>query len=150
MTLVKYNPFRGMDTLARRMNDFISEFDRDSFFDDIGINDRGFLPKVDIKEDEKKIHLRAEIPGIKKEDLKVTINEDNILQIRGEKKLEEKQENESYIRMERSFGEFVRSFMLPEKVKDDKINAKFVDGVLEISLEKVEPSKPKEIKVSIN
>lgn len=150
MTLVKYNPYRGFDTLAKRMNDFIGEFERDSFFRGGNLGNRAFLPVVDIKEDDKHIYLKAEIPGINKEDIKVSINEDNMLMIRGEKKFEEKQENETFIRMERSFGEFTRSFLLPENVKDEDIKAKFDNGVLEIILEKIEPTKPKEIEVNIN
>lgn len=150
MTLVKYNPFRGFDTLAKRMNDLMSDFEKDSFFRDINFGSRSFLPVTDIKEDEKNIYITAEIPGIDKENIKVTINEDNVLQIRGEKKHEEKKESESYIRMERVFGEFSRSFILPDNVKEDSIKAKFENGVLNITLEKVEPSKPKEIEVSIN
>ena len=148
MTLVKYNPFRGFDSLARRMNNFMGEFERDSFLRDF--NTAGFLPKTDIKEDEKHIYLKAEIPGLSKEDVKVTINDENVLQIRGEKKYEEKKDGESYVRMERSFGEFTRSFLLPDNVKEDEIKAKFENGVLEIALQKLEPAKPKEIEVSIN
>jgi len=150
MTLVKYNPFRGFDSLAKRMNDFISDFEKDSAFRDFGFGSSRFLPVTDIREDDKYIYISAEIPGIGKENIKVTINDDNVLQIRGEKKFEDKKENESYIRMERVFGEFTRSFILPDNVKDDQIKAKFENGVLNITLEKVEPSKPKEIEVSIN
>jgi HSP20 family protein len=150
MALVKYNPFRGFDSLAKRMNDFMGDFENDSLFRDTMYGSRSFVPQVDIKEDDKHIYLAAEIPGLKKEDIKVTINDDNILQIRGEKKYEDKKENESYVRMERSFGEFTRSFMLPDNVKDDKIKAKFDNGVLNITLEKTEPSKPKEVEISIS
>ena len=150
MTLVKYNPFRGFDSLTKRMNSMLSDFDNGSFFDNSFFNSRNYLPAVDIKEDEKHLYIKAEVPGMKKEDIKVTINDDNVLQIKGTKQTEEKNEGESYLRMERSFGEFVRSFILPENVKEDSINAKYTDGVLEISLEKAEPSKPKEIEVSIN
>ncbi len=150
MTLVKYNPFRGFDSLAKRMNDFMSDFDKDSMFRDFNIGSGRFLPVTDIREDEKHIFISAEIPGLGKDNIKVTISDDNVLQIRGEKKHEEKKENESYIRMERVFGEFTRSFILPENVKDDKIKAKFENGVLNITLEKIEPSKPKEIEISIN
>jgi len=150
MTLVKYNPFRGFDSLSKRMNDFMSDFDKDSVFRDFNFGNSRFLPVTDIREDEKHIYISAEIPGISKDNIKVTISDDNVLQIRGEKKHENKEENESYIRMERVFGEFTRSFVLPENVKDDKIKAKFENGVLNITLEKIEPSKPKEIEISIN
>lgn len=148
MTLVRYNPFRTFDSLARRMSDIMGSFERDKFIDNF--NYSGFLPKVDIKEDEKNIFFKAEIPGINKEDIKITINDDKILRIQGVKKHEDKREHESFIRMERSFGEFTRSFVLPENVKEDEVKAEFKNGILEITLEKIEPAKPKEIEISIN
>ncbi len=149
MALVKYNPFRGFEGIIKRMNDLMSDFDRDSFFDNNLLGSRTFLPAVDIKEDEKYIYINAELPGMKKDDIKVTINDENVLQIKGTKKYEDKKEDETYIRMERSFGEFVRSFTLPENVKEDTIKAKYEDGILQISLEKTEPSKPKEIEIKV-
>jgi len=149
MALVKYNPFRGFESIIKRMNDLMADFDRDTFFDNSLLGTRTFLPAVDIKEDEKFIYINAEMPGMKKDDIKVTINDDNVLQIKGVKKYEEKKEDETYIRMERSFGEFVRSFALPENVKEDSIKAKYEDGILTISLEKTEPSKPKEIEIKV-
>lgn len=148
MAIVKFDPFRGFETLARRMNSLMQDFEKGFNFD-FG----GFSPKIDISEDEKHIYLQAEVPGISKEDVKVTITDDNVLTIKGEKKREQKTEDNkegySYIRIERSFGEFCRSFMLPENVKKDSINAKFENGVLNITLEKIEPEKPKEIEVKI-
>jgi len=85
MAIVKFDPFRGFETLARRMNSLMQDFDKGFNFD-FG----GFSPKIDISEDEKHFYLQAEVPGISKDDIKVTITEDNVLTIKGEKKREQK------------------------------------------------------------
>jgi HSP20 family protein len=146
MSIVRFDPIRGFENMAKRVNNFIGEFDRG-----INIEYGNFAPRVDISEDEKNIYLYAELPGLKKEDVKVTINEENVLMLKGEKKREEKTEAEdkSYIKLERTFGAFTRSFILPNNVKTDSINAKFEHGVLNLTLEKVEPKKPKEIEISL-
>ncbi len=149
MNLIKYNPFREFDSLAKRMSGLLNGFDDSGFSDDFGLK-RNIFPAVDIKEDDKNYFLHAEVPGIKKDDIKITMSEDNILQIKGEKKYEDKNEKDNWIRVERGFGEFSRSFALPENVMQDNIKAKYKDGILEITLEKKEPSKPKEIEVKIN
>ncbi len=149
MALIKYNPFAGFDSIVKRMNDLFADFDREKLLPDFSVDYSGFFPKVDIKEDEKNYYIKVELPGVKKEDLKITVNDENILQIRGQKKFEEKKENENYIRMETSYGEFARSFALPENVKKDEIQAKYNDGVLNLTIEKVEPSKPKETEIKI-
>lgn len=148
MSLVKFDPFRNFDTLARRMNTMLTEFDKDMHF-----KDPGFEPIVDIHEDENNIYLEAEIPGVKKEDIKVSINEEHSLVIKGKKERQEKKEENkdgnTYLRIERHFGEFSRSFMLPENVDHEKISAEFKDGVLNVTLSKKEPEKPKELSIDI-
>lgn len=148
MALVKFDPLRGFESLARRMNSLANDFEKG-----FNIEFGSFMPKIDIAEDEKNIFLQVEVPGIAKEDIKLTISDENVLVIKGEKKREgkseEKGEGYSYIRMERSFGEFSRSFMLPDNIKKDSISAKFDNGLLSVQLEKIEPEKPKEIEVSI-
>lgn len=148
MGIVKFDPFRGFESLAHRMNTVLNDFEK-GFSVEYG----SFAPRIDIYEDEKQVYLHAELPGVKKEDVKITINEDNLLTIRGEKRREEKDEEtiekRSYIRIERSFGEFTRSFILPDNVKKDSISAKYEDGILTMTLEKAEPAKPKEMEISI-
>jgi HSP20 family protein len=162
MSLVKFEPFRGFESIARRMNTMMSDFEKG-----FNIEYGSYSPRVDIAEDDKKIYFHVELAGIKKEDVKVTINDDNVLIIKGEKRREERfgspeltdggadggsQESstsKSYLRVERSFGEFVRSFMLPDNVNTENISAKYTDGVLHIELEKVQPTPPKEIPVNI-
>ena len=148
MALVKYDPFRGMEGITRRMQRFM-----DSFDDDVSFGERNFVPQVDISEDEKNIYIHAELAGLKKDDVKVTLNDDNMLTIKGTKKREEKEKDEegkSYMRIERGFGEFSRSFMLPDNVKSDSIKGNFKDGVLDLTIEKEEPKKPKEIDISVD
>lgn len=105
-------------------------------------------PTVDIYEDDGNVVIKAEIPGISKDELDLKIA-DNILTISGEKKKEEKVEENDYCRMERSFGAFSRSYSLPAAVQTDKVKAKFKDGVLEVVIPKTEEALRKEKKIPI-
>ena len=106
-------------------------------------------PKVDVFENDGSYVLKADLPGMKKEDIKIDVN-DGILTITGEKKFEEKTEKDNYVRVERSYGSFTRSFTLTDNVDTENIAAAYKDGVLEITLAKKEEAKPKEIKVEVN
>lgn len=103
-------------------------------------------PSVDIYEEGEKVIIKAEIPGMAKEDINVSIA-DNTVTISGEKKQEEKIEKKDYHREERRYGSFCRRFRLPENVNSDEVNASFKNGVLEICLPKIEGSKQKEITI---
>jgi HSP20 family protein len=105
-------------------------------------------PSMDIFEDKDDIVVKAEIPGMAKDDVNVNVT-DNTLTISGEKKKEEKVEKKDYYRLERSFGSFSRSFHLPAEVQTDKAKATFKDGVLEVRMPKTEEAKKKETKVKI-
>lgn len=148
MSLVRFDPFRGFENLSRRMHDFVGEFDKGFNFE-YG----SFAPRVDIMEDEKTLSVHAELPGIKKEDVKVSINDDNVLIIKGEKKREVKQEekddNCTYIRVERNYGSFSRTFMLPDNINTDSVSANYENGILTLLFDKKEPQKPKEVNVEI-
>jgi len=145
MGIIKVDPFRGFDTMMRRMNDVFDDVQRGGIRFEVG----DFSPRVDIADDEKALTINAELPGIAKDDVKITVNGDNVLTIRGEKKREETQEEKNYMRVERSYGSFTRSFALPDTVDSQNISASFTDGVLTISLAKREPAKPKELEVTI-
>lgn len=106
-------------------------------------------PAVDVAEDKDKFTLKADIPGLKKEEIRVAI-ESGILSIEGERKSEAEQKDKDYHRVERSYGRFVRSFNLGSSVDDSKINANYKDGVLEITVPKVEKAKAKTIDVNVN
>jgi HSP20 family protein len=105
-------------------------------------------PSVDIFEDKNEVVVKAEIPGVKKEDLDVTLTEDTI-SITGEKKKEEKIEKKDYYHWECSYGSFARTFSLPAEVETGKAKAKFKDGVLEIRVPKTEEAIKKEKKIKI-
>ncbi|NIP31009.1 MAG: Hsp20 family protein [Candidatus Dadabacteria bacterium] len=107
-----------------------------------------FSPVVDMYDNNDEIVVKAEIPGMKKEDIKVTTTEDSIT-IKGEMKKEEEVKEDDYYYSERSFGSFSRTLRLPSKVKTTKVDAKFDNGLLEIHMPKAEESKPKEVKISL-
>jgi len=103
-------------------------------------------PDMDIKETDSEIMMKADLPGMKMEDIDVSV-EDGRLVICGERKMEKEEKGKDYVRTERSYGSFSRSFNLGVPVKEDKIRASYKDGVLEVTIPKVEPKKPKKIKV---
>ncbi|HYV05236.1 MAG TPA: Hsp20/alpha crystallin family protein [Blastocatellia bacterium] len=107
-----------------------------------------WAPACDIYETPKEVVVKAELPGLKKEDVNVSI-ENNLLTIYGERKFEEETKKDNYHRVERTYGEFMRSFTLPTFVDFDKINAEFKDGILMLTLPKREEAKPKQIEVKI-
>jgi len=144
MTLVRFEPYRSFERLGRKMNTFMDDFEKGFSFE-MG----GFSPRVDITEDDNNLFVHAELPGLSKDQVKVSVNEERLMTISGDKKKQEKEEGKNYIRNERNFGSFTRSFSLPEYIDVENINAKFENGVLELSLKKIEPPKPKEVEVKI-
>jgi len=105
-------------------------------------------PLVDISEDDKEYLIKAELPEVKKEDVKVTA-EDGTLIIMGERKFEKEEKNKKYHRIERAYGSFGRSFSLPDDASPAKVSAEFKDGVLTVHLAKDEKAKPQQIEVKV-
>jgi HSP20 family protein len=105
-------------------------------------------PLVDISEDDKEYLVKAELPDVKKEDIKLSIHE-NVLSISGERKYEKEEKGKKYHRVERAYGSFLRSFTLPEDADASKISAECKDGILKVHLPKSEKAKPKSIEVKI-
>ncbi len=143
--------------LTRPRNDvaFFPKF-MGSFFEDANqdvaasqTSHHSYVPRVDISEDASNIYVLAELPGLAKEDVKLTVREGTLI-LRGEKKHKDKKEDRNYYRIERRYGEFVRQFSLPENVKEEAVRANFTNGILEITIPKSEPQKPKEHEVPIN
>ena len=108
----------------------------------------GTYPTVDIFEDGNDVVVKAELPGMKKEDIEVNIS-DNVITISGEKKTEEKVEKKDYYRLERSFGSFTRTLQLPSEIQSDKAKAGFKDGVLEVRIPKTEAAVRKVKKIAV-
>jgi HSP20 family protein len=126
----------------------------DLFFNDVGLTDLFnkediLMPVIDISETEKEYVITSEIPGVDAKDLDVTLT-DGILTIKGEKKQENEENEENYHRIERRYGSFERSFRIPEKVKTDKLDATYKDGVFKLSLPKAEVVEAKKIEVKEN
>ncbi len=133
MTLIKFEPMREFETLHDKIQRYFGDFSNFGF----NMNEN-FYPRIDISEDENSINVSAEIPGVKKENIKITL-QDNILTIEGEKKKDSEQKEKNFFRSERMFGSFKRSFTLPEEVDYDSIEAKFEDGMLRIQMKKLIP-----------
>lgn len=131
---------------------FRNEIDRvfDDFFSlrPTEMFDSNWVPAIDVDEDEKKVYVRAEIPGIDEKDISVTL-EDNVLTISGEKKEEHEEKNKKRWQKESRFGSFQRSVRLPEGISADSAKARFKKGVLNIEIEKTEESKPRTIKIDV-
>jgi len=149
MALVKWDPFREVTTLQERINRLFEDAfprarDRE---EDLSLGT--WRPAVDIYEGETGVVLKAELPGIKKEDVSVEVK-DNVLTIKGERKVDSEVKEKNYYRRERTHGSFSRSFNLQYAVNPDKIKARFKDGVLEIEVPKPEEEKTKQINVNID
>lgn len=105
-------------------------------------------PSVDITEDDKEYLVKADLPDVKKDDVKVTV-ENGVLTITGERKFEKEEKGKKYHRIERSYGNFLRSFTLPDAADGAKVAAEFKDGVLKVHLPKSEKAKPKAVEVKV-
>jgi len=149
MALIRWDPFREISSLQERMNRLFSDVRSRKPFGEEEIVQGTWVPAVDIYETTDSIVLKAELPGITKEDISVEVK-DNTLTLKGEKKFEKVVNEENYHRVERSYGTFQRAFTLPGTVEQDKVKAKFKDGILEITLPKMEQTKPKQIKVDVS
>jgi HSP20 family protein len=143
MTLVKWSP---TGNLLRWRGSLLDDFfSNDRFYTPSGEN---WYPAVDVNEDDDAYHFQMELPGLTKEDVKISFKDD-VLMISGEKKAEQKEEKKNYHYYERRFGKFERTFRFNSDIIVDKINASFKDGVLMIDLPKAEIAKPKEIEVKV-
>jgi len=141
MGIVAWDPFRDIDQLFNRYSRGAES--------NQGETASGWTPLVDIYEADGKFLVRAELPGVDKDDVSVSVD-DNLLTLKGKKNFVEAKEGENWKRVETRYGEFSRSFTLPENVDADKISAAYKDGVLELSVPKIEPAKPKLIDVKVH
>jgi HSP20 family protein len=148
MTLVRWDPFRELEEMSERLNRMISRpaLPRTDGKETMVVAD--WAPSVDVSETDGEYQIKAEIPDVKKEDVKVTL-EDGVLTIQGERKHEKEEKGKKYHRVERSYGSFARTFTLPDLVDEEKVKAEFKDGVLNLQLPKSEKAKPKAIEVKV-
>ncbi|MEW5831521.1 MAG: Hsp20/alpha crystallin family protein [Campylobacterota bacterium] len=141
MLLTRFDPFKELRSLEERFHTALSTDPKKDFF-------ASFTPSVNTREGKYAYHIDVDLPGVKKEDISVKV-ENNVLTLKGERKTKEEVKKEDYYKMESSFGSFTRSFTVPENVDAENIHAENKDGVLEITLPKKEGKNKsaKEIKI---
>ncbi len=149
--IIQKDPFTGLTSRQDRMNQLFNQVfgGLEGFGFEQPLTSANFLPPVDILEDEHNITLQAEIPGVKEEDLNITL-ENNLLTIAGERKFQDEEKKDNFHRIERRYGKFTRTFTLPAGVDTQNVNATFENGVLNITLPKREEFKPKQVKIGVN
>jgi len=145
-SLMSSDPFRELFDLQRNINQLFESRVGNRGEEGVGLST--WTPSVDIFEDEMSFLVKIELPEVLREDVKVNLNENN-LSVTGERRLENEEKREGYHRVERTYGQFYRSFTLPPNVNTEAINAEFKDGVLRLTLPKKEEAKPKQIEVQV-
>src|SRR5437667_9727068 len=146
-TLTRWEPLQDMEEFQNRLSTLFGRpFRRTNGREEITLPE--WTPLADITEDEKEYLIKAELPEMKKEDVKVTV-ENGVLTMSGERKFEKEEKKKKYHRVERGYGSFVRTFALPEDADAGKIKAEFKHGILEVHLPKNEKARPKQIEVNV-
>jgi HSP20 family protein len=146
-TIAKWEPFHGLSTLHDQVNRLFNE----TIFHGRGEESAltTWAPAVDIYETPDELVVKADLPDMQEKDIDVRV-ENNLLTIRGERKFEKNISEDNYLRVERSYGSFSRSFSLPNTVNAESIHAAYKNGVLTVNLPKREGSKPRQVKINVN
>jgi len=145
MAITRWDPFREVVALQNRLNSVFGNLNTEN---ENPMTTASFVPAVDVYEDEKKVVLKLEVPGIEEKDLDVSV-ENNTLTVKGERKFEKEEKEENFHRIERRYGSFYRAFTLPSTVDTEHIDAKYENGVLKLELKKKPEAQPKQIKVNV-
>jgi len=145
MAITRWDPFREVVALQNRMNSLFGNLNSET---ESALTTASFTPAVDVYEDEKKVVLKLEVPGIEEKDLDVSV-ENHTLTVKGERKFEKEEKEENFHRIERRYGSFYRAFTLPSTVDTENVAAKYEAGVLKLELNKKPEAQPKQIKVNI-
>ncbi len=151
MSLIRWERFRELEDMSERLNRALGHAaparqSAEGQKDTLAVFD--WAPNVDILETLEEFQIKAELPDVKKEDVKVTVD-DGVLRIQGERKQEKEDKGKKYHRIERSYGTFLRTFALADNIDEGQVQADFKDGVLNIRLRKTEKAKPKSIEVKV-
>ena len=147
MAIARWNPYRDMMTVRDEMNRVFNEFFGRGGQDEGAWYAGAWSPPVDIYETDEALIMKAELPGFSKDDISIELKE-NTLIMRGERRRQDEVKEGNYHRMERVYGAFQRSFLLPTTVDQEKVKASYKDGILELRLPKVQAAQPKRIAVS--
>ncbi len=146
MALVRWDPFRELNTLQSQVNRMFGVSGVD-WSDRLPADTTTWAPKVDIFETDTDLVLKAELPGIDPKDVDLSL-EKNVLTLKGQRLFEHEDKKDNYHRVERSYGSFTRSFSLPTTIEEGKIRADYKDGVLTVSLPKTKQALPRQIKIA--
>jgi HSP20 family protein len=148
--ITRWDPFKELEDMQSRLNTMFGRAPvRKGGDKEEALTVAEWAPLVDITEDDKEYLIKAELPDVKKEDIKLTVDED-VLTITGERKYEKEEKGKKYHRVERAYGSFMRSFTLPEDADGSKVSAECKDGLLKVHLPKSEKAKPKSIEVKVS
>jgi HSP20 family protein len=145
MAITRWDPFREVVALQNRVNSLFRDFNEDA---DSPLVAASFTPPVDVYEDNQKVVLKLEVPGIEEKDLDIRV-ENHTLTVKGERKFEKEEKEENFHRIERRYGSFYRAFTLPSTVDTENVEAKYNAGVLKLELKKKPEAQPKQIKVNV-
>src|SRR5512147_1565839 len=148
ITRTRWNPLKDRDELESRLATMFATREATGNGGKEALTVAQWSPLVDITEDEKQYVIKAELPEMKKEDVRLTV-ENDVLTISGERKFEKEEKGRKYHRVERAYGSFVRNFSLPDDASPAKVTAEFKDGVLTVHLAKTEQAKPQHIEVKV-
>jgi HSP20 family protein len=147
MAITRWDPLRDVVTLQSRLNSLFQDYGRGQGEDE-ALSAAAFAPPVDIYEDEHKLVLKLEVPGIRQEDLDIQV-ENRTLTVRGERKLDKEEKQENFHRVEHRYGTFARTFTLPSTVDPESVSASYDAGVLKIELAKKAEARPRQIRVNV-
>ncbi|PYI87222.1 MAG: heat-shock protein Hsp20 [Verrucomicrobia bacterium] len=148
-TTTRWDPFRELDDFSNRLSSYFGRSPLRRGDGEETMTMTQWVPAVDVSEDDKEYLIKAELPEIKREDVKVTV-ENGVLTISGERKMEKEEKDKKYHRVERAYGSYLRSFSLPDDAEGEKVAAEFKDGVLKVHLPKNLKAKPKAIDIKIS
>jgi HSP20 family protein len=151
MAIVRWDPFRELEEMSDRLNRVfgrapLARSSSEEGKDTMTVFD--WAPTVDISESAEEFQIKAELPEVKKEDVKVAVDQ-GILRIEGERKQEKEEKGKKFHRVERSYGSFLRTFALPDNIDQANMRAEFKDGILNVRLPKTEKAKPKSIEIKV-
>jgi len=144
MAITRWDPFREVAALQNRVNSLFRDFNEG----ESSLTTASFVPAVDIYEDDNKVVLKLEVPGIEEKDLDVSV-ENNTLTVKGERKFAKEEKEENFHRIERRYGSFYRAFTLPTTVDAEHVEASYNAGVLKLELKKKPEAQPRQIKVNV-
>ncbi|HEX3625259.1 MAG TPA: Hsp20/alpha crystallin family protein [Verrucomicrobiae bacterium] len=148
-TLTRWDPIRGMEELHNQLSSLFGRAPlRRPEGQEESITVAEWAPPVDISEDDKEYLIKVELPGLKKEDIHIAVA-DGALTVTGERKVEKEEQNKKYHRVERAYGRFARTFVVPDDAEADKVAAEFKEGMLGVRIPKSEKAKPKHIEVKV-